>query len=138
MKTAKEIRDEIEYLIDKHFTDSNSNYNKFLDWFEPINYFQDICDDQSYDSYDLEKFSDDAYKSYNDFFYDFYTEKYLDNKSDYELLEYIDGENCSDDYDPYIQYTTDTCCLMVDMAHIAGLVAADEYNNQNPFQKAFP
>lgn len=52
--------------------------------------------------------------------------------SDYELLEYIDGENCSHDYDPYIQYTTDTCCLMVDMAHIAGLVAADEYNNQNP------
>ena len=86
MKTIKEIRSEIEYLIDTYFTNSNENYNKFLDWFEPINYFQDICDDQSYESYDLDKFQDDAYKSYNDFFYDFYTEKYL-NKSDSELLE---------------------------------------------------
>ena len=86
MKTAKEIRDEIEYLIDTYFTNSNLNYNEFLDWFEPENYFQDICDEQSYDSYDLDKFSDDAYKSYNDFFYNFYTEKYL-NKSDSELLE---------------------------------------------------
>ena len=40
MKTSKEIRDEIEYLIDTHFTNSNLNYNKFLDWFEPENYFQ--------------------------------------------------------------------------------------------------
>lgn len=86
MKTTKEIRSEIEYLIDTNFTNSNSNYNKFLDWFDPINYFQDICDDQSYDSYDLDKFQSDAYNSYNDFFYNFYTEKYL-NKSDSELLE---------------------------------------------------
>lgn len=85
MKTVKEIRSEIEYLIDKYFTNSNSNYNIFLDWFDPIYFFQDICDEQSYDSYDLDKFSDDAYKSYNDFFYNFYTEKYL-NKSDSELL----------------------------------------------------
>ena len=86
MKTAKEIRSEIEYIIDKYFTNSNLNYNKFLDWFEPINYFQDICDDQSYDSYDLYKFSDDVFKSYNNFFYNLYTEKYL-NKSDSELFE---------------------------------------------------
>ena len=86
MKTAKEIRDEIEYLIDTHFTNSNSNYNTFLDWFEPENYFQDICDDQSYDSYDLDKFQNDAYESYNNFFYNYYTDKYL-NKSDSELLE---------------------------------------------------
>ena len=86
MKTIKEIRDEIEYLIDTYFTDSNSNYNTFLDWFEPRDYFQDICDDQSYDSYDLDKFQNDAYESYNDFFYNFYTDKYL-NKSDSELLE---------------------------------------------------
>ena len=86
MKTAKEIRSEIEYLIDTYFTNSNSNYNTFLDWFDPRDYFQDICDDQSYDSYDLDKFSDDVFKSYNNFFYNFYTEKYL-NKSDSELLE---------------------------------------------------
>ena len=86
MKTAKEIRDEIEYLIDTNFKDSNRRYNEFLDWFEPRDYFQDICDDQSYDSYDLDKFQNDVYKSYNDFFYNFYTEKYL-NKSDSELLE---------------------------------------------------
>lgn len=86
MKTAKEIRSEIEYLIETNFTNSNSNYNEFLDWFDPIYYFSDICDDQSYDSYDLDKFSDDAYKSYNDFFCNFYTEKYL-NRSDYELIE---------------------------------------------------
>ena len=92
MKTIKEIRSEIEYLIDTYFTNSNENYNKFLDWFEPINYFQDICDDQSYESYDLDKFQDDAYKSYNDFFYDFYTEKYL-NKSDSELLEMFGSMN---------------------------------------------
>lgn len=85
MKNINEIRNEIEYLIVTYFTNSNSNYNTFLDWFEPRDYFSDICDDQSYDSYDLDKFSDDAYKSYNDFFYDFYTEKYL-NKSDSELL----------------------------------------------------
>ena len=86
MKTSKEIRSELEYLIDTYFTNSNSNYNTFLDWFEPRNYFQDICDDQSYDSYDLDKFSDDVFKSYNNFFYNFYTEKYL-NKSDSEILE---------------------------------------------------
>ena len=86
MKNIKDIRDEIEYLIDTNFTNSNLNYNNFLDWFEPRDYFQDICDEQSYDSYDLDKFSDDAYKSYNDFFYNFYTEKYLE-KSDSELLE---------------------------------------------------
>lgn len=86
MKNINEIRNEIEYLIVTYFTNSNSNYNTFLDWFEPRDYFSDICDDQSYDSYDLDKFSDDAYKSSNDFFYDFYTEKYL-NKSDSELLE---------------------------------------------------
>lgn len=97
MKTTKEIRSEIEYLIDKYFTNSNSNYNNFLDWFDPRYYFQDICDDQSYDSYDsydLDKFSDDAYKSYNDFFYNFYTEKYL-TKSDSELLTMFD--NIDDD-----------------------------------------
>ena len=86
MKNINEIRNEIEYLIDTHFTNSNSNYNKFLDWFEPRDYFQDICDDQFYDSYDLDKFQNDVYKSYNDFFYNFYTEKYL-NKSDSELIE---------------------------------------------------
>ena len=86
MKNINEIRSDIEYLIDTNFTNSNSNYNNFLDWFEPRDYFQDICDEQSYDSYDLDKFSDDAYKSYNDFFYNFYTEKYLE-KSDSELLE---------------------------------------------------
>ena len=86
MKNINEIRSEIEYLIDTYFTNSNLNYNEFLDWFEPENYFQDICDDQSYDSYDLDKFQNDAYESYNDFFYDFYTDKYL-NKSDSELLE---------------------------------------------------
>ena len=86
MKTIKEIRSDIEYLIFTYFDISNENYNKFLDWFDPRDYFQDICDDQSYDSYDLDKFQNDVYKSYNDFFYDFYTEKYL-NKSDSELLE---------------------------------------------------
>ena len=86
MKTIKEIRSEIEYLIDTYFTNSNEKYNKFLDWFEPRDYFQDICDDQSYESYDLDKFQNDAYDSYNKFFYNFYTEKYL-NKSDSELLE---------------------------------------------------
>ena len=86
MKKIKDIRDDIEYLIDTNFTDSNSNYNRFLDWFEPRDYFQDICDDQSYDSYDFDKFQNDAYKSYNDFFYNFYTEKYL-NKSDSELIK---------------------------------------------------
>ena len=86
MKTIKEIRSDIEYLIDTYFTNSNENLNTFLDWFDPIDYFQDICDDQSYESYDLDKFQNDVYKSYNDFFYDFYTEKYL-NKSDSELLE---------------------------------------------------
>ena len=85
MKTAKEIRSEIEYLIDTYFTNSNSNHNTFLDWFDPRDHFQDICDDQSYDSYDLDKFSDDVFKSYNNFFYNFYTEKYL-NKSDSELF----------------------------------------------------
>ena len=92
MKNIKDIRDEIDYLIDTYFTDSNSNLNKFLDWFEPRDYFQDICDDQSYESSDLDKFQNDVYKSYNDFFYKFYTDKYL-NKSDSELLEmfgYID------------------------------------------------
>ena len=91
MKNIKDIRDELEYLIDKHFTNSNSTYNKFLDWFEPRDYFQDICDEQSYD---LDKFNDDAYKSYIEFFYNFYTEKYL-NKSDSELLEmfgYMDDD----------------------------------------------
>ena len=83
MKTIKEIRSDIEYLIDTYFTDSNENYNKFLDWFDPRDYFQDICDDQSYD---LDKFQNDAYESYNHFFFNFYTEKYL-NKSDSELLE---------------------------------------------------
>ena len=86
MKNIKDIRDEIEYLIDTYLTNSNSNYNTFLDWFDPRHYFQDICDDQSYDSYDLDKFQNDVFKSYNNFFYNFYTEKYL-NKSDSELLE---------------------------------------------------
>ena len=86
MKNIDEIRNEIEYLIDTNFTNSNSNYNEFLDWFDPRYYFQDICDDQSYDSYDLDKFQNYAYESYNHFFYNFYTEKYL-NKSDSELLE---------------------------------------------------
>ena len=86
MKNINEIRNEIEYLIDTYFTDSNENYNKFLDWFEPRDYFQDICDEQSYDSYNLDKFQNDAYESYNNFFYNFYTEKYL-NKSDSTLLE---------------------------------------------------
>ena len=86
MKNINEIRSEIEYLIDKHFTNSNLNYNEFLDWFEPENYFQEICDDQSYDSYDLDRFQNDAYESYNKFFYNYYTDKYL-NKSDSELLE---------------------------------------------------
>ena len=100
MKNIDEIRDEIEYLIDTHFTDSNSNYNEFLDWFEPRDYFQDICDDQSYDSYDLDKFQNDAYESYNHFFYNFYTEKYL-NKSDYTLLEMFGSMN--DDIDIEIE-----------------------------------
>ena len=92
MKTAKEIRDEIEYLIDTNFKDSNRRYNEFLDWFEPRDYFQDICDDETYDSYNLDKFQNDVYKSYNDFFYDFYTEKYLE-KSDSELLEMFGSMN---------------------------------------------
>ena len=92
MKTIKEIRSEIEYLIDTHFTNSNSNYNKFLDWFEPRDYFSDICDDQSYDSYNLDRFQNDAYESYNDFFYNFYTDNYL-NKSDSELLEMFGSMN---------------------------------------------
>ena len=96
MKTTKEIRNEIQYLIDDYFTNSNSNFNNFLDWFDPRDYFQDICDDQSYDSYDLDKFSDDAYKSYNDFFYKFYTQKYL-NKSDSELLEMFGNMDEFDD-----------------------------------------
>lgn len=96
MKTANEIRSEIEYLMDNHFTNSNSNFNNFLDWFDPRDYFQDICDDQYYYSYDLDKFSDDAYKSYNDFFYKFYTQKYL-NKSDYELLEMFGNMDQFDD-----------------------------------------
>ena len=100
MKTAKEIRSDIEYLIETNFTNSNEKYNKFLDWFEPENYFQDICDDNSYDSYDLDKFQNDAYKSYNDFFYDFYTEKYLE-KSDSELLEMFG--NMDDDIDIEIE-----------------------------------
>ena len=94
MKNIKDIRDEIEYLIDTYFTNSNSNLNNFLDWFDPRDYFQDICDDQTYDSYDLDKFQNDAYESYNDFFYKFYTDKYL-NKSDSELIEmfgYMDDE----------------------------------------------
>ena len=86
MKTANEIRSDIEYLIFTYFDISNEKYNKFLDWFDPINYFQDICDEQSYESYDLDKFQNDAYESYNHFFFNFYTEKYL-NKSDSELLE---------------------------------------------------
>ena len=86
MKTIKEIRSDIEYLIFTNFEISNEKYNKFLDWFDPRDYFQDICDDQSYESYDLDKFQNDAYDSYNKFFYNFYTEKYL-NKSDSELLE---------------------------------------------------
>ena len=86
MKNINEIRDEIEYLIDTNFTNSNLNYNEFLDWFEPRDYYQDICDDQSYDSYDLDRFQNDAYESYNKFFYNYYTDKYL-NKSDSELLE---------------------------------------------------
>ena len=97
MKNINEIRDEIEYLIDAYFTDSNINYNNFLDWFDPRDYFQDICDDQSYD---LDKFQNDVYKSYNDFFYDFYTEKYL-NKSDSELLEMFG--NIDDDLDIEIE-----------------------------------
>lgn len=96
MKNINEIRSEIEYLIDDYFTNSNSNFNNFLDWFDPRDYFQDICDDQSYDSYDLDKFSDDAYKSYNDFFYKFYTQKYL-NKSDSELLEMFGNMDEFDD-----------------------------------------
>ena len=92
MKTIKEIRSEIEYLIDTYFTDSNEEYNKFLDWFDPRDYFQDICDDQSYESYDLYKFQNDAYESYNKFFYNFYTEKYL-NKSNSELLEMFGSMN---------------------------------------------
>ena len=100
MKTANEIRSELEYLIDTYFTNSNSNLNLFLDWFEPIYYFQDICDDHSYESYDLDKFQNDVYKSYNDFFYDFYTDKYL-NKSDSELLEMFGSMN--DDLDIEIE-----------------------------------
>ena len=100
MKNINEIRSEIEYLIDTYFTNSNSNNNKFLDWFEPRDYFQDICDDQSYDSYDLDKFQNDAYESYNDFFYNFYTEKYL-NKSDSELIEMFG--NIDDDLDIEIE-----------------------------------
>ena len=92
MKNINEIRSEIEYLIDTYFTDSNLNYNKFLDWFEPRDYFQDICDDQSYDSYDLDKFQNDAYESYNKFFYNYYTDKYL-NKSDSELLKMFGSMN---------------------------------------------
>ena len=92
MKTIKEIRIDIEYLIFTYFDISNEKYNKFLDWFDPRDYFQDICDDQSYESYDLDKFQNDVYKSYNDFFYDFYTEKYL-NKSDSELLEMFGSMN---------------------------------------------
>ena len=92
MKTIKEIRSEIEYLIDIYFTNSNEKYNKFLDWFEPRDYFQDICDDQSYDSYDLDKFQNDAYDSYNHFFFIYFTEKYL-NKSDSELLEMFGSMN---------------------------------------------
>ena len=92
MKTIKEIRSDIEYLIDTYFTNSNSNLNTFLDWFDPIDYFQDICDDQSYESYDLDKFQNDAYDSYNHFFFIFYTEKYL-NKSDSELLEMFGSMN---------------------------------------------
>ena len=86
MKTIKEIRSDIEYLIFTYFDISNEKYNKFLDWFDPINYFQDICDEQSYESYDLDKFQNDAYESYNHFLFNLYTEKYL-NKSDSELLE---------------------------------------------------
>ena len=100
MKTIKEIRSEIEYMIDTYFTNSNSNLNTFLDWFEPREYFQDICDDQSYDSYDLDKFQNDAYESYNKFFFFFYTEKYL-NKSDSELLEMFGYMN--DDLDIEIE-----------------------------------
>ena len=100
MKNINEIRSEIEYLIDTYFTDSNLNYNEFLDWFEPRDYFQDICDDQSYDSYDLDKFQNDAYESYNHFFYNYYTEKYL-NKSDSELLEMFG--NMDDDIDIEIE-----------------------------------
>ena len=92
MKTIKEIRSDIEYLIDTYFTNSNSNLNLFLDWFDPRDYFQDICDEQSYDSYDLYKFQNDAYESYNHFFFNFYTEKYL-NKSDSELLEMFGSMN---------------------------------------------
>ena len=92
MKNIDEIRSDIEYLIDTNFTNSNRRYNEFLDWFEPINYFQDICDDETYDSYNLDKFQDDAYESYNDFFYNFYTDKYL-NKSDSELLEMFGSMN---------------------------------------------
>lgn len=89
MKNINEIRSEIEYLIEKYFTNSEENYNKFLDWFDPRDYFQDICDDQSYD---LDKFQNDAYESYNNFFYNYYTEKYL-NKSNSELLEMFGDMN---------------------------------------------
>ena len=92
MKTIKEIRSDIEYLIFTYFDISNEKYNKFLDWFDPRDYFQDICDDQSYDSYDLDKFQNDAYDSYNHFFFNFYSEKYL-NKSDSELLEMFGSMN---------------------------------------------
>ena len=100
MKTIKEIRIDIEYLIFTYFDISNEKYNKFLDWFDPRDYFQDICDDQSYESYDLDKFQNDAYDSYNHFFFIFYTEKYL-NKSDSELLEMF--RSMDDDQDIEIE-----------------------------------
>ena len=98
MKTSDEIRSDNEYNISTNFTNSTSNITEFLNWFDPIAYFQDICDEQSYDSYDLDKFTDDVYESYNNFFYNFYTEKYL-NKSDSEIIEMWGSMDDMDDID---------------------------------------
>ena len=88
MKTANEIRDEIEYLIEVCFSDDTENRNLFFEGHDTRYFWSDIKSSAPYDEdmYDIEKFEEDIFRSYNSWMIDYYNEKYL-NKSDSELLE---------------------------------------------------
>ena len=98
MKTAKEIRSDIEYLIKVCFSDDIELRKLFFELYDTRCFWSDIKTSAPFDEdmYDMEKFEEDIFKSYNSWMTDYYNEKYL-NKSDSELLEMFG--NIDDDLD---------------------------------------
>lgn len=95
MQKAKEIRENIENIIEVYFSDDKEIRNLFFKLHNTLFYWSYIKNSAPYDEdmYDIEKFEDDIFKSYNSWMKEYYTKEYLDLTED----KLVDKIGCNDD-----------------------------------------